>query len=226
MQYVHLGEREKHNRRSVADAIELLVTDTGFRHKNHATIRTVPFPFPAKWPLTQLCVVFEHFDRQQTFLVWLPTSSHIKARTAESRNSAKSDTVILDGAQVDIDASVWLSNGTQLRAVEVVPANLPYELSNLDWQIIESTIKLMKIGHLVMRTFGEELDDDVRETLPQIRRVDFLRLKEHQPPPLKVIQHFIETEGVGHISFEKLSSTLSKCGMRLVRRRASHRQLG
>ena len=49
----------------------------------------------------------------------------------------------------------------------------------------------MKIEDVVVRTLGEELDHDIRATLPLIRRIDFQRLQGFEVPPLKVLQDFI-----------------------------------
>jgi len=225
--YVTLAEGNKHNRRSVADAIELLTAHADFRANNLATIRTLQLPVPARKPLFQLCVVFEDLSINVTSLVWLPTSSRFKAQRRDQRRTDKFATADLNGATVDFAGNVSLSTGVQLRAVEVIPATLPYELSDLEWRILDCTIKYMKIEDVVVRTFGEELDLDVQATLPVIRGIDFQRLKGFEVPPLKVLQHFIienvrDLEGV---SLEKISSTLSKCGMRPVVRRRPPRSM-
>ena len=219
--YVTLAEGNKHNRRSVADAIELLAAHADFRANNLATICTLQLPIPARKPLFQLCVAFENLSSNVTSLVWLPTSSCFNAQGLDQRRANKFATADLDGAMVDFAGNVSLPTGAQLRAVEVVPATLPYELSDLEWRILECTIKYMKIEDVVVRTFGEELDVDVRATLPVIRRIDFQRLKGFEVPPLKVLQHFIieNVRDLEDISLEKISSALSKCGMRSVVRR-------
>jgi hypothetical protein len=62
-----------------------------------------------------------------------------------SGETDKFKTAVLNGAAVDFGENVSLPTGAQLRAVEVIPASLPHELSDLEWQILESTIKCMKI---------------------------------------------------------------------------------
>jgi hypothetical protein len=189
--YVTLAEGSKHNRRSVADAIELLAAHADFRANSLATIRTLQLPVSARKPLFQLCVTFENLSSNVTSLVWLPTSSCFKAQALGPRRTDKFATADLNGATVDFTGNVSLPTGAQLRAVEVVPATLPYELSDLEWRILKCTVRYMKIEDVVVRTFGEELDVDVQATLPVIRRIDFQRLKGFEVPPLKVLQHFI-----------------------------------
>src|ERR1700754_4701692 len=189
--YVTLAEGNKHNRRSVADAIDLLTAHADFRANNLAKIHTLLLPLPTKERLFQLCVVFENSATETMFLVWLPTSSCFKGKSLDKGQVDELETVDLDGASIDLEGNVFLTTGAQLRAVEVIPATLPYDLSDLEWRILECTIKYMKIEDMVVRTFGEELDLDVRATLPVIRRIDFQRLKGFEVPPLKVLQHFI-----------------------------------
>jgi hypothetical protein len=220
--YDTLAEGNKHNRRSVADAIDLLTTHADFRASSLAKISTLPLPLAAKKPLFQLCIAFENLAAKVTFLVWLPTSSRFKAKSLHQRRADEFETADLNDASIDFDGNVVLTTGVRLRAVEVIPTTLPYELSDLEWRILKCTIQCMKIEDMVVRTLGEELDVDVRATLPLIRRIDFQRLQGFEVPPLKVLQDFItrnerDLEGV---SLEKISSTLSRCGMRPVRRRA------
>ena len=220
-QYVTLAEGIKHNRRSVADAIDLLTKHADFRANNLAKIHTLLLPLPAKERLFQLCVVFENSAAETTFLVWLPTSSCFKGKTLDKGRADKLETADLNGASIDFEGNVFLTTGAQLRAVDVIPAPLPAELSDLEWRILKCTIKCMNIEDQVVRTFGEELDLDVRATLPVIRRIDFQRLQGLKVPPLKVLQDFIikNERDLESISLEKISGTLSKCGMRTVIRR-------
>jgi hypothetical protein len=226
--YVTLSEGNKHNRRSVADAIDLLTAHADFRINSSAKICTLPLPLMSKEPLAQLCIVFKNLAADATFLVWLPTSSRFKAKHPDQTETDTFATPDLNDASIDFNGNVFLTSGAQLRAVEVIPATLPYELSDLEWRILKSTIKHMKIEDVVVRTFGEELDPDVRATLPVIRRIDFQRLQGFEMPPLKTLQAFIIEHEVGieSVSLQKISSTLSKCGMRPVTRRRSKPSLG
>jgi hypothetical protein len=86
-QYVTLTEGNKHNRRSVADAIDLLITHADFRANDLAKIHALPLPLSAREPLFQLCVVFESLSSKVTYLVWLPTSSRFKAKGVDQRRN-------------------------------------------------------------------------------------------------------------------------------------------
>jgi hypothetical protein len=57
---------------------------------------------------------------------------------------------------------VRLSDGTQIRKVEVIPALLPYDITSLDWAIMRQTIATLGIedqcryhpGHDVLENLG------------------------------------------------------------------------
>lgn len=156
-----------------------------------------------------------------TYLVWLPICSRFKAIYINQRAIRKSSIFDLNDATVDFNGNVRLTDGTCLRGVEVIPASLPYELSDLERRILWCTIQFMKIEDRVVRTLGEELKPELRQGLPTIRRLDFQRLKGFVLPPLESIRSFIleHEPGLRSVSLEKISSTLSKCGMRPVVRR-------
>lgn len=219
LQYVTLAEGNKHNRRSLADAIDLLITHADFKPGHLAEICTGRLPLYAAEPLIQLCIQFRNPAESVTFLVWLPTSVRFKATSLDQSTADNLGTAKLNDATVDFSGNVVLATGEQLRAVEIIPSILPYDLSDLEWRILECTIKCMKIEDVVVRTWGEELDSEVQATLPEIHGIDFQRLKGFEVPPLKVLQDFITKQGIKRVSLEKISNTLSKCGMRAVTRR-------
>jgi hypothetical protein len=82
--YVPLAEGNKHNRRSLADAIELLNAHAGFHTNDRATIRTSQLLVAAKEPLVQLYVIFQSPSSKVTFLVSLPASSHCTSMAPET----------------------------------------------------------------------------------------------------------------------------------------------
>jgi hypothetical protein len=223
MQHVSLAEGAKHNRRSVADAIEVLVMHANFEAGGIGKIAVGIFPFPSKDPLAQLYVSYTDLAAGTTFLVWLPVCSRFKATYSKQRTIRESSVFDLNDATVDFDGNVLLTDGTNLKGVEVTPVSLPYELSDLERRILWCTIQFMEIEDKVIRTLGEELDPELRKGMPIIRKLDFQRLNGFLLPSLESIRSFIlENEsGVKSVSLEKISSTLTKCGMRSVVRRRS-----
>jgi hypothetical protein len=223
--YVPLAEGNKHNRRSLADAIELLNAHAGFHTNDRATIRTSQLLLAAKEPIFQLCVIFQGPGSDVTFLVSLPASSHCTTVASETNALETIGTFNLDDASVDYYGNVVLTNGTQLKAVGVIPTPLPYELSELDGHILRHTIGFLGIGDRVFRTLGEELDSETRTTLPAIRAIDFQRLQGRKMPLLKQLRNSMADSGEfpNIPSLQKLSTTLSKCGMRDQLRRQKSR---
>jgi hypothetical protein len=223
--YVPLAERNKHNRRSLADAIELLNAHAGFHTNDRATIRTSQLRVAAKEPIVQLYVIFQSLSSKVTFLVSLPASSHCTSMAPETNTFETIATLSLNDALVDYWGNVVLTDRTQLKAVGVIPTPLPYELSNLDCQILRHIIRFMKIDDEVFRTLGEELDSEIRTTLPEIRAIDFQRLPGRKIPLLKqLINSMADSGDFPKVpSVQKISTTLSKCGMRDVLRRHKSR---
>ena len=74
-------------------------------------------------------------------LISLPTAARFRAKL---RSAAWHDFDIfrLNGAAVDSGGTVRLADGTLLRAVEVIPANLPNEPSELAWRIVRYAVEL------------------------------------------------------------------------------------
>jgi hypothetical protein len=226
MQHIPLAEGTKRNRRSVADAIEVLATYANFRVGSIGKIATGLFPFPSKDPLAQLYVGYTDLAEGVTFVVWLPICNSAKATHVNQRSPYPLNVFDLNDATVDFHGNVVLTSGARLRGVEVIPASLPYELSDLERRILWCTIQFMNVEDIVVRTLGEELELELRQGLPTIRKVDFQRLKGLVSPSLESIRSFLlENEpGLGSVSLEKISSTLTKCGMRsVVRRRSASR---
>ena len=203
----------------MADAIDLLVTHADFQASDIARIHTGTLPLFKAQPLVQLCVQFQDLRKSTIFVVWLPSSTHFKAKPLDRSGACNLNTANLNNATVDFNCKVTLAAGEQMNAVEIIPSVLPYELSDLEWQILECTIKYLKIEDLVVRIFGEELAPEIQETLPKICGIDFQRLKGFEVPHLKVLRQVLVENGVGNLSLEKISNTMSKCGMRPVARR-------
>lgn len=214
--YVTLAEGNKHNRRSIADTVELLADHADFRAGDTATLHARPLLVYRSQSLVQLCIQFNNLTEETTFVVWLPCSARFKAAPVEQSVTCNFDTARLDNAAVGFDCRVQLATGELLRAVEIIPSALPFEMSDMEWQILICVIKHLKLMDLAIRTFGEELDPKIQANLPEIRGVDFQRLVGHEVPPLKVLQQILVDGGVGHVSLEKISNTLDKCGMRPV----------
>jgi hypothetical protein len=96
--------------------------------------------------------------------VSLPTSSRFKARSGTGSRQEEFEISCLDRAEIYPDGSVLLADGIHLRAVEVIPTRLPYELSDLsglDKKILWYVILLTKAFHCFC-SLRESLPEDLR----------------------------------------------------------------
>jgi hypothetical protein len=170
-----LREKERLTRRTVADAIDVLREFAGFGEHDHAEIRINVIPLPSKQTVGVILLRFDAPSDQEVFFVSLPTSGRFNGRREGSSRPATFEISQLDGALVDANATVRLRNGELLRAVEVVPASLPLEPSELDWKIVHHTISVV----------GAEKRCDRTWRTNGHRVIDCKRLPTLKPPPLK-----------------------------------------
>jgi hypothetical protein len=212
-----LLDEEKDKRRTIADAVEVLCKHGNFRERDHAIIRVDPLQLPSSESIALVHAAFDSFVDNLTYFVWLPSSGKCKGRREGLWGLEVLDIFELSGGIIHFDGSVMLQNGTLLRAVEVIPALLPLELSDLDWCILHKTIAFMEIENCVYRSHWEGLDRYFQTGLPDCRSLDFGRLAGIKVPLLKQIRGYIsEDKSVKTVpSEEKIAATLKKCGMRV-----------
>lgn len=216
-----LAEDDRSLRRTVADALEVLRQETGFTDADSAAIQLAGLrPLSGKdvW-LTQ--VQFE--AREGTYGVSLPSAYCFSARTASGQRESF-DMRRLHGAEVSGTGQVRLADGTLLSAVEVLPARLPLEPSQLDWTILRHTLSLIDPEARSTIPLADRFPSEVGEAIPDARVLDFGKLtsllNEVQVPYLKVIAAHIATcEPDLNISQQKISDTLAAFGIRPIRRR-------
>jgi hypothetical protein len=212
-----LLDNEKYARRTIADAIGVLHKRASFGERDYALIRVDLLPLPSCERIAQVHVVYESLVRDVTYFVWLPSASKFKALRDGNSELEIFDIFELDGGTIEFDGSVFLSDGIRLRAVEVVPEVLPYELSDLEWRILHHTICFMKVEDRVLRSRWEGLSARFQKRLPAQLVIDFSRLIGLNVPLLKQIRGYIsDKDSPARIpSAEKIAATLKKCGMRI-----------
>jgi len=209
--YEVLGERGWKKRRTVADAIEVLHKDAGFEGDDRAQIRVGRMRLPSGDIVSLTGVLFESAVHRKTFIVWLPTAVRFRAILQDQPVIDQFDIGRLEEASLDEAGNVELHDGTSMRAVEIIPARLPYNISGLDCIIISLTISAIdaqdQCSYSSEGLFSEHPDDD-----PCIGFVDCSKLAGLPIPELKVIKGFIEDRapGLGSLSEQKISDTLRK----------------
>jgi hypothetical protein len=212
--YEVLGEKECKKRRTIADAIDVLHKNVGFESADRGQIRVGRMRLPSMDVVGLTRVSFESADRQKTFIVWLPAA--VKFKAISKGGSLIDDIGRLDDATVDGAGNVELSDGTLIRAVEIILAELPYKLTALDKAIVSLTISHLgaqnKCSYSSGGLFCEHPEDD-----PTTGFIDCSKLADLQIPELKVIKGYIKDRAprLNSLSEQKISDTLRKFGMRI-----------
>jgi hypothetical protein len=209
-----LAEEDRRKRRTLADALEVLRTDANFQEGDAAEIRLGTLKLPSSEIVYLVYVSFRSTIHQKTFLVSLPTAGGVRARFLDDPKLQELEIERLNGAIANGRGDVWLSDGAQIRSVEVIPALLPYEITPLDWTIIRQTMAELGIeehcrydpGLQAARTYlGDWLSNSI----------DCSKLADRPTPLLKSIQARVQDHPeFGSISLQKISDTLHKFGMR------------
>jgi hypothetical protein len=214
--YEVLGQREWKRRRTVADAIEVLHKDAGFEGGDRAEIRLGPMRLPSGDIVNLVGIFFESAVHQKTFIVWLPTAVKFRAILHDHSVIDQFDIGRLEEAVLDDAGNVELRDGTLMRAVEIIPALLPYEISALDRAIVALTLSQMdaldKCSYSSGGVFFDYPEDD-----PYVGCIDCSKLAGLSIPELKVIKGYIEDREprLATLSAQKISDTLRKFGMRI-----------
>jgi hypothetical protein len=213
--YKSLKPDERTKRRSIADAIDLL-HDEGARS---ARIQVDALQLASQDVVGLIAVFAKNAVAGSTSFVTLPTCEIFCARRDGSQELEEFDIFRLEGAIVDGRGTVELADGTRLRAVEVVPALLPYNVTDLDWRILHCTIARMN-AEQECYTYPIRFADR-RDALD----CSTLRNLSGRIPLLKEIQGDIADEepALKDLSEQKIADTLCKFGIRLPRPRRTQR---
>ena len=213
--YVRLQEQRRTSRRTIADALEVVRQEFGLDDIGPAHVRIGPLRLPSGQCTALVDVVFSDLGCG----VSLPTSSRFMARGGTSSRPEKFEISRLDRAEIWPDGSVLLADGTRLRAVEVVPTHLPYEPSKLDQEILAYVISLTKADYC-RRSIREGLPEHLQQMVPDIRVLDFSRVRMIKAPPLKVIRGYISDRDPDlRVSNQKIADALAMFGVRVPRLR-------
>jgi hypothetical protein len=212
---IALDEERQASRRTVADALEVVRQTLGLNEIAPGEIRTVPLQLPSGECSTAVLVVFADLGCH----VSLPPAARFRALSETSSQPEIFEISGLDHAEVCSDGSVLLVDGTPLRAVEVIPTRMPYELSKLEQRILQHVITLTK-SYDCYRSLREGLPEHFQHMVADLRALDYSRVRTIQAPPLKVIRAFIEDHDPElKVSNQKIADALAKCGVRVPRRR-------
>jgi hypothetical protein len=130
--YRWFGDKDRHFRRTIADAIEVLFSIPTFTAQSRATVRVAPLCPPSKKTVGLVNVEFNGPLPEITSVVAMPTSTHFRGIQASSQQQESYDISRLDQATIDATPRVLLADGTCPCAVELLPAQLPLEPSHVN----------------------------------------------------------------------------------------------
>jgi hypothetical protein len=213
--YERLSEESRNSRRTVADVLEVLRESAGFTDADRATINIGLLQLPSGDIVGLVQIFFEAHDNEKVFIVSLPTSAQFQAKRPGSSQRELFEIERLDGAVVDGAGNISLTDGVTLRAVEVVPARLPLEPSELDWRIIHQAISVLGEEGRCYRNLANGLPAPFRDMVPASRVLDCSTLSDLPVGMLKEIAYAIAgTPGFENVSHQKISDALKKFGIR------------
>jgi hypothetical protein len=117
-----------------------------------------------------------------------------------------------------------LTDGTLLRAVEVVPVHLPNKPSETEQRIIERFIEMHHATDHCFVCLRNRVPPAFRDFVPEhIRSLDCQALTRLEPPLLKAFAAYLEDhdEKLGPMSLQTLANALATFGVRPITRMAS-----
>jgi hypothetical protein len=219
-QYERLSEETRDLRRTTADAIEVLHVEAGFGGSDRADIRIGFLKLPSAEVVGLVQIIFDPQAGDKAYVVSLPTSKQFKAYRANAPQRDRFDIAELDGAVLDAMGNVLLTNGAALRAVEVVPARLPLEPTELDWRIIRCTLSIIEADHCY-RHLAYGLSPQLQEMVPDLRILDCSTFGGMTLSRLKVLAFDIRQreQTLNDISDQQIAAMLRKFGIRIPRAR-------
>ncbi|TWB59230.1 hypothetical protein [Bradyrhizobium sacchari] len=203
-----LQPEERDNRRSIADAVDLLHQHAAFDGGHTVKIRIGGLRLPSQDIVGLVAVCAENAAAETSFIVTLPTCKKIRARSHSREDLEEFDIFQFGGATVHGNGNVELVDGTRLRAVDVIPVLLPYNLTELDWVILRRTIE-MKGAEQECYTYSIPFDRPVKafdcRNLP---------LRGTAPPVKEILRYIAKREPtLKRLSRQKVDETLRKFGM-------------
>jgi len=224
MQFVPLEEQQRNQRRTGADALDVLSRCPDLQGKSIIQFKIGGLKLPSGDIVGLVNLFCEREALGKTFIVSLATSKTFRARSNGCSELNTFDIFKLDGALLKSDGSVVMPDETILRSIEVLPSKLPYELSKLDWRILHRVIALLGIeeqcyvhpSHLNKSEPSVPTRDDML--------IDFSTLPGRATPLLKQIQGDLADRYPDEKapSQQKIADTLAKAGMRRPARRAQN----
>ena len=188
----------------------------GFGDNDRAEISIGLLKLPSAEVVGLVQITFAPQIGDKAHVVSLPTSKQFKAYRTNARQRRYFDIAELNGAVVDGSGNVLLANGIALRAVEVIPARLPLEPTELDWRIIHCTLSILEADDSY-RSWATGLPPRLQGMLADLRIVDCGTFGGLTLPRLNVLSAQIREREptLRMVSTQQVADTLRKFGIRI-----------
>jgi hypothetical protein len=183
-EFHRLREEHRNLRRTVADAIDVLTDAGGFGDHDRAKVRIGLIRPPSGEVVGLTDVLFENPVEEKVYIVSLRTSARFRASLGSSRRHLF-EIARLHGAVVESAGNVRLGDGTELRAVEVVPTHLPYDPTGHDWRIVHAAITALQAEERCYRDLRKDFPRSEQYMVPDWRAIDCSKLSGLDLPPLR-----------------------------------------
>ena len=210
--YVRLAEPDRTKRRTAMDALEVLRKQAGFQDNDTAQFHIGLMRLPSGEKVGLVDIRYHNPASDTVNCVSLPTSRHFSAIPTGFPVSRRFEIFRLNLARVDGVGRVQLEDQIELRALEVEPARLPVQPSDLDWRIVHLTLELIDARDCY-RSLREGLPLDQHHLVPDERFFDVARVSGLAVPPLKEISGFIAGK-YKQVSGQQIANSLRKFGIR------------
>jgi hypothetical protein len=222
LRFVRLLDEQRAARRTIADAVHILCQRANFQTDDDAKIHVGPLALPAGNIAGLIDVQFEDFGGEIIHCVSLPTSERFRAIRQGSIRRETFEIRRLVAATVNGVGLVTLADGTVVHALEVLPARLHYEPSDLDWRIMHHVVAIAGAQGRYYRHWPEGLEfARATKGWDQRRlRLDCSRLRDLYDGSLKKLYYAI-TKRDPELAFskQKLAETLAMFGTREIKPR-------
>lgn len=222
-----LANETRAKRRSIADALEVLVSKAGFRPTDRARVRIGQMEYMPGRVATLIGLVFEKGPRGETNVVWLPAAETVIGKHAASPDSETLRPLDLEDGIVDYDGRVTTNDGLELRAVSIRPAAMPIRPSPIQQKILGLTLHFIEKNQDCLRSLRDGLPEDLQEMVPDLRWIDYSKLGDlDRLPSLESITIYVRERdrALKKISSQTVADALHLFGMHVPKSRPRKRK--
>lgn len=197
--------------RSVVDALEALRKEGRLTERSLAQIRALPLGLPSG-EITFIILVISQDRNDAAWGVALPSCTHFSAKQDDGK-AIKIEASLVDRAWVDATGVARLQDGRSLRALNVIPTPLPWELTARQKRIVYWTLKF--IGE-EDKCYGPRMPGlEYEPATPGLEYLHYNRLYGLKLEKLEAIAHYIAQQDPDlGASRQTVANALRACGIR------------